>query len=52
MSLSGFVSPAGGRFALQRNSFNQTVARHAFAIFVGGANRSRTLAHFLDGVGK
>jgi hypothetical protein len=48
MSLSGFVSPAASS-VLQRNSFSVLAARAAFAVRVGGANRSRTLSHFLDG---
>lgn len=43
MSLSSFVSPAGG-VSLQRNSFNQNVARQYFSILNGGANKSRTLS--------
>lgn len=45
MALSSFVSPGAPVLAL-RNSFNQNVARQYFAIVVGGANKSRTLARW------
>jgi len=43
MTLSNFVSPVG-EVSLQRNSFNQGVARQYFSILNGGANKSRTLS--------